>query len=70
MGADTENHSLVKAVHEVLPYFLYFSTTWITFGIEMSTKTYLVTANFVINITVKAILYLEASINLKLYLPH
>jgi len=70
VDADTESHSLVKAVHEVLPYFLHFSTTWIKFGTEMSTKTYLVTASFVINITAKAILYLQASTNLCLYLPH
>ena len=70
MGADTESHSLVKAVHEVLPYFLHFSTTWIKFGIEMSTKKYLVTVNFAINITAKVILYSEASINLHPYLPH
>ena len=36
----------------------------------MFTKTYLVTVNFMTNVTVKAILYLEASINLYLYLPH
>ena len=36
----------------------------------MSTKTYLATADFVINIIVKAILYLQASISLYLNLPH
>ena len=70
MGADTESHSLVKAVHQVLPYILHFSATWIKFGMEMFTKTYLVTVNFMINITVKSILYLEESINLHPYLPH
>jgi hypothetical protein len=63
MGADTESHSLVKAqwvqtlkvkaVHEVLPYILHFSTIWIKLGVEIFTKTYLVTVNFVTNVTVK-----------------